>query len=149
MANASMMPASILLAPNLSPAAKIIWACHRPEESSAPSTNTLVGRSSLTPATVRRALAELSGGDWLASRSQISGNAVQPHVTMPIGLLADTDLDLQAKLLYGAARKLALTGWLDLSQENRASPIEFTLGDPVAERWGIMIAQMGERLHGL
>ncbi|MDB4895293.1 MAG: hypothetical protein JWN15_1555, partial [Firmicutes bacterium] len=45
--------------------------------------------------------------------------------------------------------KLALTGWLDLSQENRASPIAFTLRDPVAERWGIMIAQMDERLDGL
>lgn len=97
---ATLVPAPLLLDPNLTESAKLIWIiCQRAAriQPKPISPSTLRERSGFAPHTIRRGLAQLKATGWLNTHS------VPTHTTicMPDDLLLDNRLKIQPKLLYG------------------------------------------------
>lgn len=105
--NSSMVMArvSLLMAPALSPTAKLIWLVRSIDRHDAPVQPSLLARrSGAGRNTVVRALAELSARGWYAMGQRRSGTGVHPDtatIPMPVALLAKRGLGARAKLLYG------------------------------------------------
>ncbi|HEY3368614.1 MAG TPA: ArsR family transcriptional regulator [Symbiobacteriaceae bacterium] len=107
-------PVSLLLDPDLTAAAKVLWLAIR--ANSEPVTPTrLAAGSGLTLATIRNGLAQLAATGWYAP----AVGAIEPapsadtvssfagaRVSIPAGLLPEPRLRPQAKLLYGLLQTL-------------------------------------------
>ena len=165
-------PVSLLLDPGLTPAARLLWLAIRMNPEPLRPTS-LAARTGLTPATVRKLLAQLS----TTSQGHLPS---EPDVAIPSALLPDSRVRPQAKLLYGllqtlptfkeqsgqfrytalsacthvsvvtareSVRDLTDTGWLQVSQANQKAPIHFTLRDPVRERGAAEAERIVDRLQ--
>lgn len=90
------VPASVLLAPGFSAAARVIWLASAWVEGDM-TTAALAAAGGLTLPTVRRGLAELADAGWVPGARGIPG----PTAEMPTALLAARRNGAQAKLVYG------------------------------------------------
>ncbi|HYG56636.1 MAG TPA: hypothetical protein VD902_01015 [Symbiobacteriaceae bacterium] len=157
-AQAVKVPAQLLLDHRLEESARLLWMLMQ-----------FGTRPALAPHTVRKGLAQLEGAGWLpASRAPLKAYALVPG-----DLLRDDKLGTQAKLWYGilqltpsevtypalsrlggvspttakqAVKTLRANGWLDLTQQNKHSPIHFTLHNPMAKRREAELARVKDRL---
>lgn len=145
------VPASLLLDPHLTPAAKLVWLlCQMAAANGEKATHRQLAAAS--------GLSRHSVGRGLSQRSAAATAANAPgSVAIPTELLRDQRLSTQEKLLYGvlkltpgpltyaelaarcnvssttvkrSARNLQTAGWLEISQRHKHSPIEFTLRNP-------------------
>lgn len=89
------VPVSLLLCPDLPASAKLVWMVAR-TASDRQGTTWLDAATGLTRPTVRQGLARLTSAGWDPTLEQEG-----PTVPVPIALLQDRRLGVQAKLLYG------------------------------------------------
>lgn len=169
-------PVSLLLDPDLTAAAKVLWLAIRIHSESVTPTR-LAASSGLTLATIRTGLARLEAAGWYSpSAGTIERSPSDTRVSIPVSLLSDPRVRPQAKLLYGILQtgeksgeftykalsasaqisvvtarqvvgELAETGWIQASQANQLAPIRFTLRIPELDRRAAEVAQATHRLE--
>ncbi len=98
-------PVSLLLNPDLTPSAKVLWMALR--HNGSVGVTQLAACSGLTRPTVRTGLAQLFAAGWCTAGELGPACMLNPapsaaRVLVPDGLLADTRVGAQAKVLYGA-----------------------------------------------
>jgi hypothetical protein len=161
------VPVSILLDPEPTPSAKVVWMALRLRPNAGPAE--LEAQTALTRPTVLKGLSTVSNR---SSRG--------PRVKLPGALLAEHAVGAQAKVLYGllqatpnfrgdcgqftyaslcsltrlgrntlkrAIAELVGAGWLQVTQANRLSPIHFTLGNQEVTRSQVEAAAARRRLR--
>lgn len=95
-------PAAILVDRTLPATARLLWlVCQLPAAKTPVSPQQLQALSGLTRHTILRGLACLESTGWLKD-----GNLAPPDAALPIDLLLDKRLGVQAKLAYGALQLL-------------------------------------------
>lgn len=145
---------SLLLAPDLTAAAKVLWLALRSRPHPVPQT-TLAAETGLTLATIGKCLAQLNQGGWYSPHAgPVNRTPAGSKVELPVALLKDPRLRPQAKLLYcllqtgpaeftykalsaqahisvptarRAVRELTETGWVKASQQHQLAPIRFVM----------------------
>lgn len=150
------VPTELLLDPNLTHAAKLVWMLCRLHAGAPPlSASRLAAQSGLTTRTIRAGLAQVGA----------LPKPPGPATTLPGLLLTDPKLSPAAKVLYGilqgqghgqcgeftypalsrstgmgpntlkrAVAALVQGEWLETAQPNRLSPVHYTLRNPVLDR---------------
>jgi len=140
-------PVALLLNPDLSATAKVVWLVHQLHARTAD----IQSATGFSRTTILRGLSQLAGKTWSHG----------PTVVIPRGLLEDPKVGAQAKLLYGllkarpasftsgdlathaglsphtvrrATKALADAGWLRVWRKNRLAPFSFTLSTPEREQ---------------
>ena len=94
-------PVSLLLDPDLTAAAKVLWLAIRVHSESVTPTR-LAASSGLTLATIRKLLAKLEAVGWYSpSTGAIERSPSGAGVSIPASLLSEPRVRPQAKLLYG------------------------------------------------
>lgn len=156
-------PASLLLDPELTASAKLVWMICRLHGPLGPAQ--LQAHSGLSRPTILTGLARLAATGWRVAPSADPEQG--PRGAIPADLLADRRVGAQGRVLYGilqvipafrnqtgqfsyaelstlthanpktlkrAVRDLADTGWLKVAQANQNAPVRFSIRNPVTAR---------------
>lgn len=100
-------PVSLLLDPDLTAAAKVLWLAARLYAEPVTPTR-LAATSGLALATIRRGLARLEAVGWYSpSTGVIERSPSDARASIPVSLLPDPRVRPQAKLLYGILQTVA------------------------------------------
>ena len=102
------VPVSLLLDPELTPSAKVLWMALRLRSPAGPArAASLRARSGLARPTVRDGLARLTTAGWYAAAAgeAIDRAPADAQVTVPGDLLADRSGGALGKVLYGVLQK--------------------------------------------
>lgn len=141
------VPVSLLLDPELTPSAKVLWMALRLRSPAGPArAASLRARSGLARPTVRDGLARLTTAGWYAAAAgeAIDRAPVGAQVTVPGDLLADCSVGALGKVLYGVLQEtpqfrcptgqFTYTGLGGLSGTSRNS-VKLAVGDLVHAGW--------------